>query len=179
MNISSEEAALALRDIETSRAIMRSAIRTNLGHYHLWLWGSMWAAMALLIESQGMRGLRLCPWLSLAGMAVSLTFILCQHTRIRSPVDKRFLGMLAAVVGFAVICPFVLGYPRDPRADFAYSALVCMFGYVVAGIWFDIYLLWVGLVIATLILVGLFFFPAIFWWWFAVFGGGSLIGTGF
>jgi hypothetical protein len=53
-----------------------------------------------------------------------------------------------------------------------------MLCYVIAGIWFDLYLLWLGLIIAALILVGLFVFSAFFWLWIAVFGGGTLILTG-
>jgi len=40
------------------------------------------------------------------------------------------------------------------------------------------YLLWLGLVVAALVLVGLFAFPALFWWWIAGFCGGTLILTG-
>ena len=61
MNISPEEAARALGDIEASRAAMRTAIRTLRGHYQLWLWGGIWVVMALLVEFRGMPGLRLCP----------------------------------------------------------------------------------------------------------------------
>jgi hypothetical protein len=178
MNISPEDAARALGEIEASRAAMRTAIRTTRGHYQLWLWGAIWVVMALLVEFRGMPGLRLCPWLCLAGIPVSLAIILSQHGRIHSPVDKRFLGVLATIVVFAVIYPFVLGYPHNSKADFAYSALVCMFCYIVAGIWFDVYLFWVGLLISALLLGSLLFFPAIFWW-SVVLGGAALIGTGF
>jgi hypothetical protein len=54
-----------------------------------------------------------------------------------------------------------------------------MLCYVIAGLWFDTYLLWLGLVMTAFILVGLFCFAAIFWWWIAIFGGGTLIVSGF
>ena len=87
--------------------------------------------------------------------------------------------MLTAVLVFAVICPLVLGLPHDSKAIFAYISLVFMLCYIVAGIWFDIYLFRLGIAVTVLILVGLFCFPTYFWWWIAVFGGGTLIGTGF
>ena len=75
-----------------------------------------------------------------------LLIILSQHGRIRSPVDKRFLGVLAAIVVFAVIYPFVLGYPHNSRGRLRLQrARMAMFCYIVAGIWFDMYLFWVGL----------------------------------
>ena len=59
------------------------------------------------------------------------------------------------------------------------SSLVAMQAYVVAGLWIDSYLLWLGIAVTVLILLGLFLFPAVFWLWMAIFGGGSLIATGF
>ena len=179
MNLSAEEAAHALAAVETSRRAMRDVVRSHRGHLQLWLWGVIWIAMAMSAQFRGLAGVRLMPWLSLGGMVLSFIIGLSQSSHVRGPIDRRFLAVLVAIVGFAGVWPLVLGWPADPHAMFAYTALVAMFCYVVAGIWFDVYLLWVGLIISALILVGLFFFPAIFWWWIAVFAGGSLIATGF
>jgi hypothetical protein len=179
MQLSPEEAARALSAIQTSRETMRSAIRAYRGHYHLWLWGTIWIAMAMLVEFRGFAGIRMLPWLSLAGVAGSSVLGFLQSRQIRTPVDKRFIGVLAAVVLFAALCPQVLGATAGNQAVFAYIGLVTMLCYVISGIWFDTYLLWLGLVMAVLILVGLFCFAGIFWWWIAVFGGGPLIVTGF
>jgi hypothetical protein len=158
---------------------MRSAIRTYRGHYHLWLWGLIWIAMAMLAEFRGLAGIRLFPWLSLLGVAVSVALGFLQSRQIRTPVDKRFLAVLAAVFVFAAVTPLELRAPVDNQIIFAYIGLVVMLCYVISGIWFDSYLFWLGLAMAALILVGLWCFPGIFWWWIAVFGGGPLILTGF
>ena len=179
MQPSSEEAARALAAIRTSSETMRSAIRTHRGHYHLWLWGLIWIAMAMLAEFRGLAGVRLFPWLSLSGVAVSVVLGFLQSRQIRAPVDKRFLAVLAAVLVFAALVPLELRAPADNQVIFAYIGLVVMLCYVIAGIWFDSYLLWLGLVMAALILIGLWCFPGIFWWWIAIFGGGPLIVTGF
>jgi hypothetical protein len=178
MNISPEEAAQALGNIEASRAAMRTVIRTYRGHYHLWLWGGIWAVMALRAEFHLLRGLRIDHWLVLAGIAITVLIILGQRTRIRSTGHNRFLGMLVAIVTFAYIWPLVLGGPPNHESGFAYGALVAMFCYIVAGIWFDCYLLCIGLVVSALILAGLFLLPAVFWW-IAALCGATLIGTGF
>ena len=87
--------------------------------------------------------------------------------------------MLAAVILFSALWPLVLRAPVNDQAIFAYIGLVAMLCYIIAGIWFDTYLVWLGLVMTALILVGLFLFSSIFWWWIAIFGGGTLIVTGF
>jgi hypothetical protein len=166
MQLSSEEAARALAAIQASREAMRSAVRAHRGHYHLWLWGLIWIAMAMLAEFRGPAGVRLFPWLSLGGVAGSFVLGFIQ-------------GMLAAVIFFAALWPLVLRAPADNQTIFAYLGLVVMLCYIIAGIWFDTYLLWLGLVMTALILVGLFCFTGLFWWWIAVFGGGPLIATGF
>jgi hypothetical protein len=51
--------------------------------------------------------------------------------------------------------------------------------YILAGLWFDICLLWTGILVTVFLLAGLWFFAPIFYWLFAIFGGGTLIGTGF
>jgi hypothetical protein len=112
-------------------------------------------------------------------MVASFAIRYIKSGTVRMPVDKRFLRVLAAIVIFAVVWPLVLGLPLNPKVIFAYIGLVAMFCYVVAGIWFDMYLLWVGLVVSALIILGLLSFPAIFWWWIAIVCGGTLIGTGF
>ena len=179
MQLSSEDAARALAAIETSRQAMRSAVRANRGHLHLWLWGAIWIAMALLAQVRGEPGMRLFPWIVLAGVVASFVIGITQARRIRAPVDGRFLGVLAAVILFAAAVPAVLLHgPVDSKALFAYCGLAAMLCWIIAGIWFDTHLLRVGAAIAVLILVGLFFFPGIFWWWIAALGGGPMIAIG-
>jgi hypothetical protein len=179
MNISREEAAQALGAIEASRSTMRAIVRSYRGHYLLWLWGGIWAVMALAVQFYGQQGIRFFPWIGGTGMVASLAIRCAQSGTVRMPVDKRFLRLLLAIIIFAFVWPLVLGLPPNPKVVFAYFGLVAMFYYVVAGIWFDMYLLWVGLVVSGLIVAGLLFFPAIFWWWIAIVCGGTLVGTGF
>jgi hypothetical protein len=179
LRLTPDEAAQALAAIETSRDAMRSAIRAYRGHCHLWLWGFIWIAMAMLAEFLGHAGIRLFPWIALAGVAGSFGLGWFQSGKIRAQVDKRFLGVLGAVILFAAICPAILRPSPSNEAVFAYIGLVAMLCYVIAGIWFDTYLLWLGSGMGVLILLGLFLLPGIFWWWIAIFGGGPLIAAGF
>jgi hypothetical protein len=177
MNISPEEAARALGEIEASRAAMRTAIRGIRGPYQLWLWGGIWVVIALLAEFHRLNLLNINLWLILPGWVATFLIIVWSKAKIRSPVNKRFLGVLVAILVFTFIWPMVLGYPANAKNCFAYGALVPMFCLIVTGIWFDLYCFWIGLLISALILVGLFIFPALFWWC-VVLCGGTMIGTG-
>lgn len=177
--ITPEEAARALQAIEVSRQAMRSAVRANRGHAYLWLWGSLWSAMGLLAQMRGPAGIQLFPWLALGGVVASVVIGVRQSATIRLPIDRRFIGVLIASLIFSLGFIPVLGAPASAKHTFAYIGMVVAQSYVIAGFWFDTYLLWLGLAVAVAILLGLLAFPALFWIWIAAFGGGTLIASGF
>jgi hypothetical protein len=77
-----------------------------------------------------------------------------------------------------VAWPIVLGPPHGYKSGFGLGTLVWMQIYIVAGIWFDNYLLWVGIAATALILAGLVFLPGLFWAC-TLLAGAVLVGTGF
>jgi hypothetical protein len=180
MQLTTAEAQAALREIEASRLAFRRAIRANRGYQYLWLWGVIWIGLALgAIYAPRHEGL-IAPVLSGAGTLASFALGWRKSRQVRSPVDRRFLGALGVVLIFGLfVWPTLLGGFHDARALCAYACLLPMQCYIMAGIWFDNHLLWVGLLVSALLLVGFFWFLPIFYWWVAVFGGGTLIGSGF
>ena len=181
-SISPDDAHHALRTIAESREAMRRAVRAHRGHLHLWLWGAIWIAMALTVHIFGERATRSFPLFVLPGIVTSTAIGIYQSRQIRTQTDKRFLTALACLLGFGTLWPFVLGVGDTPSADiriFAFIALLVMQLYVLAGIWFDNYLLAIGLTVSALILTGLFAFPGIFWLWFAICCGGPVVLSGF
>ncbi len=179
--ISAEEAGRALQQIESSRRAMRDAIRANRGHLHLWMWGLIWIAMAVIMQNGGKFGEPLLNWLGIGGVIASIGIGFLQGQRVRGRMDGRFLGAVVSLLVFGyAIWPMLLGvHGNHPKALLAYSALVIMQIYILAGLWFDICLLWTGILVTVFLLAGLWFFAPIFYLWFAIFGGGTLIGTGF
>lgn len=179
MNLNADEAAAALAQVEEARATMRRAIRSHRGHYHLWIWGLAWIAMPLSAQFFGDLAVRwfgvICIPFGIASLAVGSA----QTRQVRSPVNRRFLAALGALVAFSVVFPLVLHAPAAPKSIYAYTCLVVMQCYVVGGIWTDTYVLRLGILVSALILVGYFFFPGIFWLWMAGCGGGSLLLSGF
>lgn len=180
MHLTKEEAAAALAAISRSREASRQAFRAHHGHYHLWLWGLIWIAMAMAAHFGGAAGMqRFSPWLCLGGGAVSFLIGWLQSGEVRAPTDRRFIGVLIVLVFFSLLwIPILRPVPTVERL-FAYLSLICAQAYIIAGIWFDSYLAWLGLILAVLLLTGFFFFLPIFWIWVAIFGGGSLILGGF
>lgn len=176
--ITPHEAASALASIDDARLTMRRALRAHRGHFHLWIWGAAWIAMPLLVWQGGERAMRHFPWICLVGALLSAGVAWGQSRQVKIPINARFVCALLAVIAFGVLFPLVLGV-RDARALFAYICLLAMQAYVVAGLWTDTYLLWLGLVVCGFILLGYFVFPEMFWPWMAACGGGSLILTGF
>lgn len=176
MNLTKPEAEAALAAIARSQEALRLAFRARHGHQYLWLWGVIWMAMALTAHWGGPAAIpRTFPWLALGGGLASGLIGWWQRQAVRVPVDRRFLGVVVTLLAFAVVWPLVLRPALSHEAIFAYISLLVAQLYIVAGIWFDSYLLWLGLILAVLLLVGLWFFLPVFWIWVAVCGGGALL----
>jgi hypothetical protein len=178
MNITPEEAAQSLHDIEKSRVAMQATIRSHRGHLFLWIWGCVWIAIAVH-DAVAAVSSSFANWVSLAGILATIVAGFAQSRQIRSTIDKRFIAVCATLLLFGYgVWPVLFGGFHSYQAAFGYSTLIWMQLYIVAGIWFSNYWLWVGLVVSAAILTGFVFFPAIFWL-FMLFCGVTLIGTGF
>lgn len=178
MNISAAEAAKALQEIESSRAMMRATIRAHRGHLFLWIWGLVWVVIALHDAVSTPRP-AFANWVSFAGLAATIVVGFIQGSQIRGKLDKRFLAVCATLLLFAYgVWPEMFGGFHSYQAAFGYSTLIWMQLYIVAGIWFSNYWLWVGLTVSATILAGFIFFPSVFWLAMLLCGM-TLIVTGF
>ncbi len=158
---------------------MRSVVRAHRGHLYLWLWGAVWIAASLLNGWDEARFWFPANCLFWAGLAASIAIAYTQRGKIRSRFNWRFLAVCATLLVFGyVVWPVFLGVPHTGKAAFGYGTLLWMQVYVVAGIWFDNYWLWIGVVMSALILAGFILFPG-FFWIFSVLGGATMVGTGF
>ena len=178
MNITPEEAAEALREIESSRLAMRSAIQSHRGHYYLWLWGFIWILTSIVCWYDPTR---FWPATALSGAGIVASFIIAslQGSRVRSRIDKRFVWVCVATLVFGYgAWPIVLGPPHSYKSAFGFGIVIWMQLYVIGGIWFDNYLLWVGIAVTALTLAALLFFPGLFWG-FTLLCGVTLVATGY
>ena len=178
MNISPEEARAALQEIESSRAAMRGLVRTHRGHLYLWLWGTVWIVNALINWRDSARGWVAGNWISVAALAVTLIFIFGQRRQVRSKFNKRFLSVVATLLVFGYgVWPVLLGPPHSYKAAYALGMLLWIQIFIVAGIWFDNYWLWLGVIMGALVLGGIVFFPGDFWAC-TVLAGALMVGMG-
>jgi hypothetical protein len=139
--------------------------------------------MGLLGEFLGIAAMPFLYGLVLIGLPATVLIGFVQSGQIRVPLDRRFLAALAALILFGYfVWPVVLCPANRPDAFIrfaAYYTLVPMQAYILAGLWFDNCLLWIGILISISILLGLFAFSAIFWLWLAAFATVPLFLSGF
>jgi len=164
MNIAAEEATKALEAIEASKMAMRRAIMNSRGPAQLWIWGLAWMAMAIVRKMNYPKFWVTILWISTAGMVASLAIGIFQSGRFRGKLDKRFMAVCATLLVFGYgIWPRFFALFKTYDSAYAYQVILWMQIYIVGGIWFDTFLLWVGLLITALILVGYLFVPGFFW----------------
>ena len=178
MNVTPEEAAQALQNIENSRSAMRKAVRAHRGHLFLWLWGGIWAVMAILNWIDPYRFAVVNNWLSALGGVASFAIGFLQGRQIRSPIDRRFVAVCITVLVFGYALFPLVGHGVHGYAQgYAISILTWMQVYIIGGIWFDNYWLWIGIIVTALILAGFLLLPALFWG-FVLLAALTLIGSG-
>jgi hypothetical protein len=179
MNVTPEQAAQALQDIEISRLAMRKAVRSHRGHLFLWLWGAIWAVMAVLNWINPYRYAAVNGWLNVFGAAASVAIGFLQGRQIRSPIDKRFVAACVTVLVFGYVIFPLVGHGVHGYAEgYAIAIITWMQVYILGGIWFDTYWVWIGIIVTALILVGFLLLPALFWG-FVLLAAFTLIGSGF
>jgi hypothetical protein len=179
MNLSREEAEAALREIQISRVAIRRAIVSQGGHRFVWLWGFVWAATGVMRELNFPRFWVYTNWITVVGVGISLFLGFSNSRNIRFRVDRRFLAVCATLLVFGYgIWPFFFAFYREFDKGFAYQEILWMQLYIVAGIWWDNNLLWVGLLVTVVTLVGIVAFPAHFGV-AIIASGATLIASGF
>ncbi len=197
MDISEKEAQDSLDQIQVTFGQTKKKIAAGSTAPILILWGAIWFVaylgtyVAYLLEfkvynfrltsrfSIGVHVAGLC-WMVLVVIGIAASWVLgVKRAPVKSPHNKRW--------GFCWLILFVyagvwlsLLWPWNDYQMNAFLASVPMFAYVVMGLWVDRVLLWLGIVVTVLIIVGffLFHFQPAFWLWMAILGGGALAGTG-
>jgi hypothetical protein len=191
MNLSSDEAARALADIDAAGT--RSARLQRYRHFapHLMLWGGIWLLANTVTDLWPVRAALAWPCLSLAGAAAS--FWLGARRRGRDAVaNAAGTGALAAGVAadgwrwglsFAAIIAFqiatmVIVQPQNGRQQNAFISLFWTFLYTVLGVWLGWRLFAIGFAASVLIVAGYFLLAAHFFLYMGVVAGGALIAGG-
>ncbi|MCP4644485.1 MAG: hypothetical protein GY851_28840 [bacterium] len=192
-----------LNDVKQSldevRAVMartRQAMAYSGSDVVMMMWGAIW--FVGFMASHFLDGMEKplghvvagYAWLLLVGLGVTVTLVVSIRTKapFRNPMGARmgiFWGLLYGYIwlGYALLHPFInyeaFGAGDAGKYVAAINTLVPMFAYVVMGLWFERYFIWIGLAVTGLLFLGLFVFQPIFYIWMAFLGGGTLAGTGY
>lgn len=182
MNITREDAASALRDVDAATARSREARAYRVGGPHLVVWGVVWLigyTLTGLLPSLGLiREEQLgLPWLALSLVGVACDLILARRTRLAAAAPRDLGKMLAPVA----ICAFIFATylvmrPHSTPQYEVFPALVVGLSYVLAGLITGAgrYAV-IGVLVFGLALAGFFLLGPLLPYGLAVIGGGGLI----
>jgi hypothetical protein len=180
MDVSSQEAQASLGLIEDTQARWRKAIGSSYAGDLLMLWGTIWIMGYVGLYFSHRIGGHLFAVLDVVG--IGGTVVIARRWPIRSPETRAvFLGIGGVWLFLALyaVIWMVLLRPASGKEVGAFLCTVCMFAYVVIGLWFkSTFLIALGLTVTALVLVGFYLLSDYFYLWVALTGGGAVLGTG-
>ncbi|MGH7951968.1 MAG: hypothetical protein ACREFE_08620 [Limisphaerales bacterium] len=176
MNISKQEAQESLAQIESAISQTRKAMGGHTGPI-LMLWGAIWTIGFSLM--QFVPGGSFPYWLALDAAGFFGTWLCIKKARsnFRRPGFGRVALAWLILFGYMILWGFLL-QPVHGRAEIAFFSTVCMCGYAMMGLWLDRFLLWLGVAVTALTVIGFYFAAAWFPLWMGITGGGALFFSG-
>jgi hypothetical protein len=189
--VTRQEALSALGEIDRVRNHVRRTLAAGVMSAMLILWGVIWI-VGFSAEQFVPHAYRV--WLALDAVGITASLFLGVWSR-KPTVDGPSSGRIGAcwlvLFAYAALWSFLLvpsGALSGPGwADYAHVleqkmallwVTVCMFAYVVMGLWLDRVLLWLGILVTVASVAGFFFLQPYFFLWVAITGGGSLVVSG-
>jgi hypothetical protein len=172
--LSSEEAAQALREIETTQGRSSRLRRYQDGAPHLLLWAVLWAVGYGLTFFAPAHATAIWAVVVGVGLAAGVALLLRTKGAART---WRYLAAFGVLAVFCIATVWVL-HPVHDRQVGAFVPLVVAMAYVLGGLWWGSRFIIAGIVLAALTLVGYFLLREYFPIWMAVIGGGTLLLSG-
>jgi len=186
-----DEARAALAEVDNVLAQTRLSIARGPAAPILILWGVIWliADITTQFHAQSMQWM----WSVLdgAGLLMTAWFVARDKVKVRAPGGRKIGMFWGALFAYGMLWMVILqpiNFPDSAQGwqnfEPVYSRLttywhtLCMFGYVVMGLWISRFLLGLGLIVTALILAGYYGNIPYYYAWLGVAGGGSLIIAG-
>ena len=160
------EAHESLEIVRQATELTRQAVARAGTGYMLIIWGIVWLVGGYL-------------WLVLDvfGIVGTAVVILKSRSQVRSTHGKK-IGIFWLILFVYGALIFWIAGPIQGDNYLLFITILVSFGYVVMGLWFSPPLLYIGLSITALALVGWQLIPAYLGAWLALVGGGGLIASG-
>ncbi len=182
MEISPQDARKSLDDVQRITEQTRRVLASGGAPYYLLLWGAIWLVGFTLTQFVDERAWVLgMVWgvLDLIGAIGSAWIGFRLSQRVRSQIMSVRIGLFwLALLGYAALLVF-LSRPDSKELIALLIVVMAMFGYVAMGLWLNsAVIVWIGLGVTLLSLLGYFFLRDFFSLWMAVLGGGTLMASG-
>jgi len=173
-----DEAQIALDQIRLAAEQTRRAVARSGTGWIFVIWGCVWFVGYL--GSQLLGGARSgVLWLVLdllGGIATAIVGMRTGH-RVRTAYGWRVAGLWLALVAYIGLLVWI-AWPMPPERTVVFVTVAISFGYVFVGLWLSPVLLWTGLALTALAILGWLLMPAYLGYWIAFLGGGGLVGLG-
>jgi hypothetical protein len=186
MSISQEEARESLSQVADVTERTRKLLAYGRVDKHFIVWGIVW--FLGFCAAQFLPHLNIWVWLALIAAGFAASALIGMNEPVRNTVGRRlgsFWLFLYAYVFLWIwlLSPFLVVQGQEQTIAFwrhmtAILVTVPMFAYIVMGLWLGWFIIWTGLAVTTVSVLGLFVVPDYFYLWLAVTGGGTLFGTG-
>ena len=170
---SSQDAAVALREIETAEARSAMLHRYQRSAPQLVLWGVLWAIGYGLNDVFPTYGQAI--WAAIVPIGAIAGFTALRGTG--HQCGWRYGAVAVTLMAFLFAAGFVLR-PTGAKQIAALIPLIVATAYVIAGIWRGPRYVVTGLAVAALTLFGFFLVREHFFLWMAIVGGAALILAG-
>lgn len=185
MDINSEQAASALRDV--ARAERRLGVFSGYRHAapHLWLWGVIWIVGYATMQWLPAQGGWVWLVLNVSGIAAAILIGQRQSAEFRhadptsdgGKIPQRILAIFAIVLAF-IFASHSLMEPRTLVQFGAFPVLVMGMLYALAGVWAGTRWVLLGLTLMATTMIGVHLAQDYTMLWLAACGGGTLVLSG-
>lgn len=186
MDISKEEAQDSLNQIQAMAARTRQTIAASYDSGLLIMWGLIWS-IAFVLTHFFLAWVWLI-WMGLCGIGSIVTLWvgwrqLSLANPVKIPATERIGWRIFLFWSLLFVYMFIWLSIMRPYYGKQVNAFICsaiMFAYVVTGLWFkSYYMLWLGLIVTCITLVGFYLIPSSYYClWMAAMGGSAMAGTG-
>ena len=171
--ISRNDARESLREIDHTMRTTRLDAGRAAAVPLLLLWGAIWFVYPLIM--QFWPGGASWAWLLFPlGGIISWPLGARSNRVATGPTDLRIGLCWWILFLFAGVWAFLLR-PESYQQMYAFGCTVAMFAYVVGGLWWGRFFIWLGVAITMLTLFGYYRAGSYFWLWMAFMGGGALL----
>ncbi len=186
-DLNPEQARQMILEIERIQTRTRQIIASSKVSFILMLWGTVWFFSFLTCHFMPAREWIIWTISDVIGIAGTILLVILEKRKVRTknPLSKK-LGLQLwwfwfLLLVYGGVFMMVLGTDRGFQSSQigAFICVLVMFAYIVMGLWLDAnFLLWLGLAVTALIIVGYFFLNSFFNLWMAPAGGSVLFLTG-